>query len=228
MNTPLFGVFATVLAYYISSNIYKRTKIVFLNPVLVGAIFIIVFLTATGISHDTYQEGGKLVTFLLGPATISLAIPLYKKRELLKEHASAILIGIFSGVFTAVAAVAGLGILFKLDSNLIISLLPKSVTMPIGVEITGSMGGIVQITILSIVITGVTGAIIAPGVMKLFGVNDPISQGVGIGTASHAVGTSKAMEMGETQGAMSGLSIGIAGLMTVFIVPILAKIIFGV
>ena len=156
----------------------------------------------------------------LGPATVILAVPLYKQLLLLKKNFVPIIIGISVGSVVSVISVILLSTVFNLDKEIIISLIPKSVTTPIGVEISNSLGGITGITVMAVILTGITGAIIAPTVCKIFKINNPVARGIGIGTASHAVGTSKALEIGETEGAMSSLSIGIAGLITVVVAPI--------
>jgi predicted murein hydrolase (TIGR00659 family) len=221
LSSPLFGILLSVGAFQLGTLIYKRTRFVVFNPILVAAIIVIAFLVAFSIPYDDYKIGGSYISFFLGPATVVLAVPLYRKIDLLKKHMIPILAGVFAGSLASVGAVISMGILFRMDPQLIVSLMPKSVTMPIGVEMSKTFGGLEQITILSIVVTGISGAIVAPGILKLLRITNRIAMGIAIGTSSHAVGTSKAMEMGETEGAMSGLAIGVAGMMTVFIIPLL-------
>ena len=156
----------------------------------------------------------------LGPATIVLAVPLYKQFELLKKNFLPILLGITIGSLVGILSIISISVFLKLDNLITISLLPKSVTTPIGIEITNQLGGLAPVTVLSIILSGIVGAIVAPPVCKVFKITNPVAIGVGIGTSSHAVGTSKAFEMGETEGAMSSLSIGIAGVITVFLAPL--------
>ena len=219
-NNLLFGIVLSLVAFEIGLYIYKKSRIPFFNPLLIAITLVVSFLLIFNIDFELYNAGAKFINMFLGPATVILAVPLYKQIELLKKHAPAILIGILLGSIIGICAVIGLSYILGLDSQLIKSLLPKSVTTPIGIELSNQLEGIVPITVLAIIISGITGAVIGPSVCKIFKITDSVAIGVAIGTAAHAVGTSKALEIGETEGAMSGLSIGIAGLMTVFIAPL--------
>jgi len=224
-NNILFGIVLSLAAFEIGLYIYRKTNIPLFNPLLIAIGIVVAFLLAFNIDFDTYNQGGKFINMFLGPATVILAVPLYKQLSLLKKNFIPIIIGITIGCLVSVLSIMVLARLFNLNNELIISLLPKSVTTPIGIEISNTLGGITGVTVLAVVITGITGAIIAPIVCKVFRITDPVARGIGIGTASHAVGTSKALEMGETEGAMSSLSIGIAGLITVVIAPICLNIV---
>lgn len=219
-NNLLFGIVLSLVAFEIGLYIYRKTNIPLFNPLLIAIAIVIIFLLVFNIDFDTYNKGAQFINMFLGPATVILAVPLYKQIELLKKHATSILIGVFLGSVIGIFSVIGISYILGLDSSLIKSLLSKSVTTPIGIELTNQLGGIVPITILAIIISGITGSIIGPPICKLFRIHDSVAVGVALGTASHAIGTTKALELGETEGAMSGLSIGIAGLMTVFIAPI--------
>ncbi|MGG7178567.1 LrgB family protein [Clostridium paraputrificum] len=219
-NNILFGIVLSLLAFEIGLYIYKKTKIPVFNPLLISIGIVIAFLLAFNIDFEVYNEGAKFINMFLGPATVILAVPLYKQLELLKKHATSIFIGVLLGSIIGIFSVIGLSYILGLDSSLIKSLLPKSVTTPIGIELSSQLGGIVPITVLAIIISGITGAVIGPTICKIFRINDSVAVGISIGTAAHAVGTTKALELGETEGAMSGLSIGIAGIMTVFIAPL--------
>lgn len=219
-SNMFFGIFISLVAYEIGQMIYKKTKLPIFNPLLVAIVLVILFLKVFNIDFETYNQGGQFINMFLGPATVILAVPLYKQLSLLKKNFIPIIVGITVGCFISVLSIILLSKGFGLDNNIIISLLPKSVTTPIGIEISNSLGGVTGVTVLAIVITGITGAIIAPVVCKIFRITNPVARGIGIGTASHAVGTSKALEIGETEGAMSSLSIGIAGLITVVIAPL--------
>jgi len=221
LDTPIFGILLSVIAFEIGIIISKKTKNPLLNPLLLAIIIVIVFLLGFGIPKEKYDLGGSFILFFLGPATVVLAVPLYKQIELLKKDFVPILVGISAGSVTSIMSVILLSKLFGIDLSVAVSMLPKSVTTAIGMEISKEIGGIVSLSVAVIVLTGITGAVIGPGLLKLFRISDDVAQGVAIGTASHAVGTSKAMELGETQGAMSGLSIGIAGIATVILVPLL-------
>ena len=219
-NNLLFGIILSLLAFEAGLYIYKKSKIPLFNPLLIAITLVIGFLLIFNIDFDLYNAGAKFINMFLGPATVILAVPLYKQIELLKKHAPSILIGILFGSIIGIFSVIGLSYALGLNSQLIKSLLPKSVTTPIGIEISNQLEGIIPVTVLVIIVSGIIGAAIGPFLCKLFKITDSVAVGVALGTAAHAVGTSKALEIGETEGAMSGLSIGIAGLMTVFIAPL--------
>lgn len=223
-TSPLFGVLISLIAFQIACFISAKTKFALFNPLLLSILFIIAFLMNFNISFEDYKIGGEFISFFLGPSTVILAVPLYKKMDLLKKHCVPILVGIFSGCLAAITSIAILNYLFKLDTSIGLSLIPKSVTTPIGVEISSQLGGIPSLTVAAITITGITGSVIGPTVLKILRIKNKIAIGAAIGTASHAVGTSKAVELGETEGAISGLSIGLAGLITVFLTPAILHI----
>lgn len=224
ISTPIFGVMISLIAFEIGLYINRKTKISFLNPLLISILIVIMILNTFNISLDDYNKGGQLISFFLGPATVVLAVPLYKKFSLLKENAASILAGISIGCIVSIISVVFFSKLFGLDKLIELSLVPKSVTTPIGIEISKQLGGISAVTVGAIVITGIIGAIIGPIVFKIFRIKDKVAIGVALGTSSHAVGTTKAVEMGETEGAMSGLAIGVSGLITVIIAPIIMKL----
>ena len=216
-NNIFFGLFISLISFEIGLIIYRKTKFPLFNPLLIAIIIVIGFLKIFNIDFDTYNKSGQFINMFLGPATIVLAVPLYKQFELLKKNLVPILIGITIGSLVGILSIISISVFLKLDSIITISLLSKSVTTPIGIEITKQLGGLTPVTVLAIIISGIVGAIVAPTVCKVFKITNPVAIGVGIGTASHAVGTSKALEIGETEGAMSSLSIGIAGVITVFL-----------
>jgi predicted murein hydrolase (TIGR00659 family) len=225
-HTPYFGIILSIAAYLTALGIYKKTKIAVFNPLLLTVIFIIIVLTTLHIPIEKYNEGGNLIVFFLAPATVVLAVPLYKQLNLLKEHFIPIMAGVTAGSFISILSVIGLSKLFGLEADIIRSLVPKSITTPLGMEISRSFGGIIPITVASIVLTGILGAVIGPFLVNIAGIKSNIAKGIGIGTGAHAIGTSKAIEMGEVEGAMSGLAIGLAGIITVVIAPIFYKIFF--
>lgn len=220
LNTPLFGILISILAFEAGLIIYRKTKKAIFNPLLIGIILVITILLQFDISIEHYNQGGSYILFLLGPATVILAVPLYRQIDLLKKNLVPILVGITVGCVSAITSVWFLAKLFNLEELVSISMIPKSVTTPIGMEISRQIGGEPSVTVALIVVTGILGAVMGPFVCKLFRIKDEVAVGVSLGTASHAVGTSKAIELGETQGAMSGLSIGVAGLITVFLAPL--------
>lgn len=224
----LFGLVISLIAFEIGLFISKKTKIPIFNPLLIAIILVMSFLFVFNIDFDTYNEGAQFINVFLGPATVVLAVPLYKQIDLLKKHALSIIVGILLGSFIGIISVMGFSKLFSLDEALLKSLLAKSVTTPIGIEITKSLDGIVPVTVLSIILSGIIGAIIGPPLCKFFKIKNSIAIGIGIGTASHAVGTSKALELGETEGAMSSLSIGVAGLITVFLAPLTFNLFYSI
>lgn len=194
------------------------------NPLLIAVLLIIIFLTVFHIDVDTYNKSGEFINMFLGPSTVVLAVPLYKQMDLLKKNATAILTGISVGSIIGICMIIGISYYLGLDSDIIKSLIPKSVTTPIGIAISSQLGGIVPITVLAVIVTGIMGSIIGPAVCRIFRINNKVAIGVAIGTASHAIGTSKALELGEVEGAMSSLSIGIAGIVTVILAPIIYNI----
>ena len=221
INSPLFGIFLTLVAFEAGVFISKKFKYSFLNPLLIGNILIVGFLLITGISLESYNVGGDYISVMLSPATVVLAIPLYRQISKLRQFWMPILIGIFVGSLTSIACVILFSKLLGLSDTLMLSLLPKSVTIPMGSVISAQIGGIPSVTIIAITVTGITGAVAAPAVCRFCRIKHKVAQGIAIGTASHALGTTRAMEMGEVQGAMSSLAIGIAGLFTAVVAPVL-------
>lgn len=221
LNTPVFGILLSIISFEIGEIIYKRTKLAVFNPLFVSIILSIVFLLSFNIDVEVYEKGGSFINFFLGPATVLLAVPLYKQIDLLKSNLIPILGGILAGSLTAIVSVWVLSALFNIDRTLVLSMIPKSVTTPIGIEISNQIGGISSITVMSIIITGNVGVVIAGFLFRALKIEDEVAVGIAYGTAAHALGTSRAMEIGEKQGAMSSLSIGVAGLITVFIAPLL-------
>lgn len=214
-NSPFFGVALSVLAFWIGVKIQKKTGLVVCNPLLIGVILVIGLLLALGIPYENYDQGGSLINLFLSPATACLAVAIYSKVQLLKENWLPILVGCVVGSLVSMGSILGLCRLFGLDDAMTASLLPKSVTTPIAVSVAQAHGGIPSITVVAVILTGILGSILAPLLIRLFRVKDPIAAGLAIGACSHAVGTSKALELGETEGAMSGLAIGVCGLVTV-------------
>lgn len=223
-NNVFFGIIISLVAFEIGLYIRKKTKLDIFNPLLIAIALVIIFLLIFNIDVSDYSKGADFINMFLGPATIVLAVPLYKQLHSLKKYLIPILSGVFIGSVICILSVIILCIVLKLDESIKVSLLSKSVTTPIGIEITNSLGGISSITILSIVLTGIVGSVIGPSICKIFKIKNEIAIGLALGTSAHAVGTSKALELGEVQGAMSSLSIGIAGLMTVFLAPLLYNI----
>lgn len=214
-NSLFFGTVLSLAAYGVGVFLRSRWKFALFNPLLVGIILVMVVLVAADIDYATYNEGAKYISYLLTPATVCLAVPLYRQFSLLKANAKAVVLGIAAGVLASLCCILLLAMVFRLDHAMYVTLLPKSITTAIGIGVSQELGGIPSLTVVVIIITGVLGNIFAELICKVFRITDPIAQGVGIGTSTHAVGTARAMEMGQVQGAMSSLSIVVAGLLTV-------------
>ncbi len=222
-NSVYFGVAISLISYIIGLMIKKKFRYSILNPLLVSIIIVIVILTTFNIEYDAYNNGAKYISFLLTPATVCLAIPLYQQLDSLKKNFRAIMISILTGTLSSLVGILVLSVFFKFTHEIYASLLPKSITTAIGIGVSEEIGGIPTITVVAISLTGITGNVIGENVCRLFRIKNPISVGLAIGTASHAVGTAKALELGETEGAMSSLSIAVAGLITVVLAPIFAN-----
>ncbi|MBP3523193.1 MAG: LrgB family protein [Clostridia bacterium] len=214
-SSVFFGVFVTLAAYFLGLKVREKTGLAIMNPLLIAIALVMLLLGALHIDYAAYNQSARLVSSLLTPATVCLAVPLYEQLHLLKRHKAAILTGVLSGVLTSLICVLALAVLFKLDHAAYVTLLPKSITTAIGMGVSEQLGGHVSITVAIIIITGVIGNMIAESVCKAFHITEPIARGIAIGTASHAIGTTRAMELGEVEGAMSSLSIVVAGVLTV-------------
>ncbi|MDP4090945.1 MAG: LrgB family protein [Bacillota bacterium] len=225
LGSPLFGIIVSIAAYEIGLFINKKTGFAVFNPLLLSIVIIIVFLSCFHIKLDDYNNGGSIISIFLGPATVILAVPLYSKLDILKNNLKEIITGIIVGSLTSISSVLILSRLFGLNKSMMLSLIPKSITTPVGMELSKEIGGIPSITVAAIIITGIIGAIIGPTVCKIFRIKDKVAVGIAIGTSSHAIGTTKAMELGETEGAMSGLAIGISAIITVIITTVLVRFI---
>lgn len=224
-GSAVWGVLLTLAAFALGTLINRKTGLAALNPLLLGSIFIILLLTVLKIPYPDYKASAAPVSYLLLPATISLAIPLYEKWELLKKNALAILAGIGVGTLVSLCSAWLMAVVLSLSREQYITLLPKSVTTAISMDISAELGGIVTLTGAIVILTGIAGNLLAESVCKWFKITDPIAKGVGIGTAAHAVGTSRALQMGEVEGAMSGLSIAVAGILTAVLCPVFSNLI---
>ena len=217
-ESPFFGIALSVIAFWIGIRIQKKTGLVACNPLIIAIVLIVGVLLVFRIPYEAYNQGGALINLFLAPATTCLAVSIYTKVELLKQNWLPILVGCAVGSLTSMGSVYALCRLFRLDESLTAALMPKSVTTPIAIAVSQQLGGITSITVAAVIVTGILGAITAPLMARLFRVRDGIAKGVAIGTCSHAVGTTKALEMGELEGAMSGVSIAVSGLLTTAIV----------
>src|SRR5574344_1044757 len=216
-DSPFFAVCLCVLAYKTGMMLHDRFKIVIMNPLLIATTLVICFLLITKIPYAKFKPGADILQLFLGPATAVLALAIYNQRKVLVANLIPVLAGTIAGAATSVASVYFLGKLFGLDKVIVVSMLPKSVTTPIALSLCKNVGGIPGLTMCAIIITGMTGAISAPLLVKLFHIKNQAAAGVAIGTCSHALGTATALEMGEVYGAMSSVAIGIAGIATTII-----------
>lgn len=222
MNSACFGFVITLGAYLLGGWIKKKTKLAIMNPLLVASVLIIIFLLVFHVDYSVYKAGAGFISYLLTPATVCLAIPLYKQLRLLKENILAVIGGITSGVLASAISIFVMCRLFGLSHQHYVSLLPKSITTAIGMGVSEEAGGIVVLTVISIIITGILGNVIGEFVFRIFRITQPIAKGLALGTSAHAIGTAKALELGEIEGAMGSLAIAVAGLMTVVVVPLVA------
>ena len=214
-NSVFFGAVLSLVAYEAGLLLRRKFKLAILNPLLIATICVMAVLVLFKVDYDQYNESAKYISYLLTPATVCLAVPLYEQMSLLKKNFKAVAAGIVSGVLASLVSVLVLAKLFGLSHEQYVTLLPKSITTAIGMGISEELGGIVTITVAVIIITGLLGNVIAELVCKVFHIQEPIAKGLALGTASHAIGTAKAMEMGPVEGAMSSLAIAVAGLLTV-------------
>lgn len=224
-SSAVWGVLLTLAAFALGTWINRRTGQAFLNPLLLGTVFVIVFLSVLSIPYATYKASAAPVSYLLLPATVSLAVPLYEKWELLCRNLIAIFAGILSGVAASLGSILALSLLLRLNHTQYVTLLPKSVTTAISMDVAAELGGIAALTGALVILTGIVGALLAETVCTVFHITDPIAKGIGIGTASHAIGTAKALQMGEVEGAMSGLAVAVAGVLTAILCPVISNLI---
>ncbi len=222
-NSVYFGMAISIFAYWMGFEMKKKWKHPILNPLLISMILIILFLSIFKIDYETYDYGAKYITYLLTPATVCLAVPLYRQFQTLKNNITSVIAGILCGCMVHVFIIVGITVLFHVDHTLMFSMLPKSVTTPIAIGICDEIQGISAVTVIGVCMAGIIGAVIGPTILKIVKVTEPEAQGLALGTASHAVGTSKAVELGEIQAAMSSLAIVVTGIMTVVIVPIVVN-----
>ena len=214
-NSAASGIVLSLLAFEIGTWIRKKWKLAILNPLLISILIVIGFLVCFRIDYESYNSSAKYISYFLTPATVSLAIPLYQQIELLKKNLAAILVGILSGVLTSLFSILAMCTFFGMNH--------ASITTAIGMGVAEELGGYVTIAVAVIIITGVLGNVIAEAVCKWFCIRHPIAKGLALGTSAHAIGTAKAMEMGEVEGAMSSLAIVVSGLCTVVCASVFAN-----
>ena len=223
-DSLFFGAVISLLAYEVGLLLKKKFKKAIFNPLLIGILCVMGVVTVCHVDYDSYNQSGQYISYLLTPATVCLAVPLYQQLHLLKKKFKAVAAGILAGVLASMLSVFLLSRLFGLSHAEYVTLLPKSITTAIGMGVSEELGGVVTITVAVIIITGVLGSVLGELVCKCFRIQEPIAKGLALGTAAHAIGTSKAMELGEVEGAMSGLAIAVAGLLTVLSASFFAQL----
>jgi predicted murein hydrolase (TIGR00659 family) len=223
-SSLFFGVALSLLTYWIGMLLKKKFRSPLFNPLLISVILTIVFLLLTGVDYSTYNEGARSLSYFLTPSTVCLAIPLYQQLEILKKNWKAVIFGVAAGTLASLVSILLLSIAFGLTHEQYVTLLPKSITTAIALGVSTELGGMAAVTSACVVITGILGNAIAETVLKLARIEDPIAKGLACGTSAHAIGTAKAMELGELEGAMSSLSICVAGLMTVLAATFFANL----
>lgn len=223
-DTVFFGGVISLLGYEVGLLLKKRFRLAILNPLLIAVCCVIAVNKLLGVDYETYNQGGQYLSYLLTPATVCLAVPLYRQLSLLKRNWKAIVCGLTAGIVAGAVGILALAKLFGLTHEQYVTLLPKSVTTAIGMGISQELGGLVAITTATIIITGILGNVLAEAVFKLFRIHHPVARGLALGNAAHAIGTAKAMELGEVEGAMSSLAIAVAGILTVVSASVFAPL----
>ena len=224
VESVFFGVVLSLAAYEVGVRLRKKVDFILFNPLLLAIAITMVVLLACHVDYDTYYEGAKYLSYLLTPATVCLAIPLYEQWSLLKKNYKAVLCGLLAGAVTSMATVFALSKICGLSHEEYVTLLPKSITTAIGMGVSEELGGYVTITVAVIILTGVLGNMMGELICKVFHITEPISKGIAYGASAHAIGTAKAMELGEVEGAMSGLAIAVSGILTVILAPLFAQL----
>ena len=214
-NSTIIGIVISLLAFEIGMVLRTKFGYAVLNPLLISIILVIGFMVAFHIDYDSYVMSARYLSYLLTPTTVGLAVPLYQHIQLLKDNPLAVMLGVFSGVLTSLASILLLCLVFHMNHAEYITLLPKSITTAIGMSVVEELGGYTTITVATIIVTGILGNVLAEPVCHLFAIKSPIAKGLALGTSAHAIGTSKAMQLGEVEGAMASLAIVVCGIMTV-------------
>lgn len=225
LQIPCFGLLLTLGAFMVGTWIYQKTKLTVLQPILTGCILIIIFIKATDMDLAAYDQQNQILNYMLPLTAVVLAVPLYRNMDVLKKYWVPILCGVVAGTAATMGTIVALGKLMGTQDSIIISMLPKSATNPIAIEVSRVIGGEPSLTVALVVVVGLFGAVVGPELLKLFGVKHPVAKGIAIGAMSHAVGTSRAFKEGEIEGSMSSLAMALAGVMTAFLAPVFAAIV---
>lgn len=221
-NSVFFGAFLSLAAYEAGLLLRKKFRMAVFNPLLIAILCVMGVLSVFHVEYETYNNGAQYISYLLTPSTVCLAVPLYRQLHLLRNNLRAVAAGLLSGVLASLSGVLLLSHMFGVSHETYVTLLPKSITTAIGMGVSEELGGVVSITVAVIIITGVLGNILADGVCRAAGISEPVAKGLALGTSAHAIGTAKAMEMGEVEGAMSSLAIASAGILTVLFASVFA------
>ena len=226
LNSTYFGIVLSLIGYWIALKISAKVKSTLCNPLLVASAMIVAVLLVLKVDYDTFNKGASYLTYFLNPATVCLAVPLYRQFQVLESNMKAILLGIAAGCIACMITIVGLSMVFSFTPQLTASVLPKSITTAIAIGLSEEIGGMSAVTVACVVITGIFGACTASTLFKIFKIEEPVAQGLATGASAHAIGTSRALELGEIQGAMSSLAIVVTGIMTVILVPIVTGILY--
>ncbi len=226
LASPLFGITLTLLVFHLATLLNQRFKYTLLNPTIVAIVTIIVILRQSDISYTDYSAGGDIILFLLGPSVVALGVPLYQRRTEVMQRLIPILSGISVGAITSIFTTTVIVLLLGGDEQLAITIAPKSVTTPIAIGLAAKFGGLVPLTAAVVVMTGCFGAVVGPALCKFLRINDPAAMGLAMGTAAHGIGTGRMLEIDLMGGAIAGLAIGLNGLITSMLMPVL-KVILG-
>ena len=223
-SIDIFPVLLTLAAFRVGQLCQRKWKKPIFNPTLIGMILVVLFILITGMNADVYTAGMKKMSWLMTPATICLAIPMYEQFRVLKKSLKAILAGVCAGTLSCMLLITGIGLLLRFEQSILISMLPKSVTTAIGVSLSELFGGMAGVTTAAIIVTGICGNMMGVMLCKLFGITDEVALGVAFGTSAHVIGTAKANELSELTGAASSLSLVVAGLLTAVFMPVIARV----
>lgn len=226
LNSTYFGVVLSLICYWIALKISAKVKSTLCNPLLLASAMIVMVLMMLNVDYETFDKGASHLTYFLTPVTVCLAVPLYRQFQVLKSNLKAVLLGIGAGCVACLITIFGLSTVFSFSQELTASVLPKSITTAIAIGLSEEIGGMPAITVACVVITGIFGACTASTFFKIFKIEEPVAQGLATGASAHAIGTSRALELGEVQGAMSSLAIVVTGIMTVILVPVMTSILF--
>lgn len=222
-SIDIFPVILTLIAFQIGQACQKKWKKPIFNPTLIGMVLVTVFVALSGMDPEGYTSGTKLIFWLMTPATISLAVPMYQQFQVLRKSLKAVLAGVSAGTLSCLLLIVAVSLLLGFDRSVMISLMPKSVTTAIGMSLSEMFGGMGGVTVAAIIVTGIGGNMLGPALCKLFRITDEVAKGVAFGTAAHVIGTAKANELSELTGAASSLSLVVAGLLTAVFMPIIVS-----